>query len=356
MYAVILAGGGGTRLWPLSSPERPKPFLPLLGDRTLLQLTADRLDGVVDLDSIFVVTDRRYESLVREQLPNATIVAEPVGRNTAAAIALATVAIERPEDEVMLVLPADQTIKDVPVFQGVLRDAEHELALGSLVSDPLVTLGVEIKRAATEYGYLIPDRTRRQQRQLTAYVLEQFQEKPSVERADELWQQGGGIAWNAGMFMWRRRAIRAALEAFAPEILDLVATGFGAEALDQAYTNVESISIDYAVMEPAAAVGHVVMGAMNVGWNDLGSWTALLGELGMPGVEATIDPTGIAFEANPDDLLVWRDGTRRLIATPGSDATMVVTAGPVAVLRDARGLQSRIEPLLDRCSMLEAHS
>ena len=356
MYAVILAGGGGTRLWPLSSPERPKPFLPLIGERTLLQLTADRLHGAVSADSIFVVTDRRYESIVREQLPRASVLAEPVGRNTAAAIALATVAIQRPEDEVMLVLPADQTVKDVPVFQEVLRGAEHELALGSLVADPLVTLGVEIKRAATEYGYLIPDRNRRAQRQLTAYVLKQFQEKPSVERANELWRLGGGIAWNAGMFMWQRRAIRGALEAFAPDVLDLVSTGFGAGALDEAYGKVQSISIDYAVMEPAAAAGQVVMGAMDVGWNDLGSWTALLGELGMPGVEATIDPTGIAFEANPDDLLVWRDGTRRLIATPGSDATMVTAAGPVAVLRDARSLQTRIEPLLDRCSTLEAHS
>ena len=356
MYAVILAGGGGTRLWPLSSPDRPKPFLPLLGERTLLQLTVDRLVGVVDPGSTFVVTDRRYESLVRDQLPGTTVLTEPMGRNTTAAIALATVAIDRDEDEAMLVLPADQTIKDVPVFQGVLRDAQQELALGSLVSDPLVTLGVEIKRAATEYGYLIPNRATEHVGNLTAYVLEAFQEKPSVERADELWRQGGGIAWNAGMFMWQRRAIRGALEAFAPEVLDLVATGFSAGALDEAYAKVESVSIDYAVMEPAAAGGHVVMGAMNVGWNDLGSWTSLLGELEMPGVQATIDPTGNEFEANRDDLLIWRNGAGRLIATPGSDATMVVTAGPVAVLHGARSLQSRIEPLLDRCSTLEAHS
>jgi mannose-1-phosphate guanylyltransferase len=356
VYAVILAGGGGTRLWPLSSPERPKPFLPLLGERTLLQLTLDRLTGVVDPDSIFVVTDRRYESVVRDQLPRAAIVAEPVGRNTTAAIALAAVAIDRDEDEVMLVLPADQTIKDVPGFQGVLRAAEGELALGSMVSEPLVTLGVEIDRPATEYGYLIPNRATEQAGKLTGYVLDAFQEKPSVERADELWRRGGGIAWNAGMFMWRRRAIRGALEAFAPEVLDLVATGFSAGTLDEAYARVESISIDYAVMEKAAADQRVVMGAMDVGWNDLGSWTSLLGELGMPGIEASIDPTGKAFEAAADDLLVWRASTGRLTATPGEDATMVASDGPVAVLRGARRLQSQIEPLLDRCSTLEAHS
>ena len=110
MYAVILAGGGGTRLWPLSTPDRPKPFLPLLGDRSLLQLTADRLVGLVDADAVFVVADRRHGDLVRAQLPAATVVDEPMGRNTAAAIALAAAAIARPADEVMVVLPADHRI------------------------------------------------------------------------------------------------------------------------------------------------------------------------------------------------------------------------------------------------------
>jgi mannose-1-phosphate guanylyltransferase len=354
MYAVILAGGGGTRLWPLSSPERPKPFLPLLGDRTLLQLTADRLTGLVDPDSLFVVTDQRYAALVGEQLPKAVILAEPVGRNTAAAIALATVAIDRLEDEVMLVLPADQTIEDVLGFQGVLRDAELELALGSMVSDPLVTLGVEITRPATEYGYLIPNRATEQIGKLTGYVLEAFQEKPSAERADELWRRGGGIAWNAGMFMWQRRAIRGALEAFAPEILDLVATGFSAGALDETYGRVESISIDYAVMEKAAAKPQVVMGVMNVGWNDLGSWTALLGELGLPGIEATIAAAGEPFEAGADDLAVWRLASGRLASASGVDATMVETSGPVGILRGARTFKPEIDDLLDRCSTPEA--
>jgi len=355
VYAVILAGGGGTRLWPLSSPERPKPFLPLLGERTLLQLTAVRLAGIIEPASTYVITDRRYESLVREQVPDATVVAEPVGRNTAAAIALAAVAIDRPHDEVMLVLPADQTVRDGDLFRAVLRNAEGELALGSLVVDPLVTLGIHTARPAIEYGYLIPNLGRKQQLQLTAYVLEAFEEKPPRERAEAL-VRTEGVAWNAGIFMWQRRAIRGALEAFASGVLDLVELGFSAGTLDEAYAKIESISIDYAVMEPAAAAGQVVMGSMDVGWNDLGSWTSLLGELGMPGIEATIDSTGTAFEAAPDDLLIWRTSAGRLVATPGEDATMVVSEGPVAVLRGARRLQSQIEPLLDRCSTLEANS
>ena len=155
MYAVIMAGGGGTRLHPLSRPERPKPFLPLLGRESLLQLTAARLPTA----DITVVTDRRYERFVREQLPSAAVVLEPMGRNTAAAIALATLAIDRPEDEVMLVVPADAHIdpERADTYRDVLASAGEHLATGAFdVEDPLVTLGVQIDRPATEYGYLLP--------------------------------------------------------------------------------------------------------------------------------------------------------------------------------------------------------
>ncbi len=354
MYAVILAGGGGTRLWPLSSPERPKPFLPLLGERTLLQLTADRLSGLIEPGSVYVVTDQRYARLVHDQLPDATVLSEPIGRNTAPAIALATVAIQRPEDEVMLVLPADQTVKDGALFQDVLRNAELELARGAFdLTDPLVTLGVQVNRAATEFGYLIPDLGRPQKRQLIAYVLDAFEEKPSADRAEEL-RRLPGVAWNAGMFMWRRRAIRAALEQFAPDVVQRISEGFASGSLDEAYREVRAISIDYAVMQDAAAAGQVVMGSMDVGWNDLGSWTSLLGELGMTGIEATVVPADHPFVAGADDLAVWRSRTGRLASTAGADATMLGSTGPVAILAGARPLKVQVDRLLDRCSTSEA--
>src|SRR5262245_8286395 len=118
MYAVILAGGGGTRLHPLSTPERPKPFLPLTGERTLLQATIDRLDGLTD--DITVVTDRRYERFIVEQAPGVRLILEPMARNTAAAIALAAMTIERPDEDVMLVLPADGHVQDDALFRHVL--------------------------------------------------------------------------------------------------------------------------------------------------------------------------------------------------------------------------------------------
>jgi mannose-1-phosphate guanylyltransferase len=354
LYAVILAGGGGTRLWPLSSPGRPKPFLPLLGERTLLQLTADRLKGLVDPDSVFVVTDQRYARLVGEQLPDATVLAEPIGRNTAPAIALATVAIDRADDEVMLVLPADQTVERAEAFAEVLRDAERDLARGAFgLAAPLVTLGVQPTRPATEFGYLIPDLDQHQAGRIDAYRLKSFQEKPSIDRATELLVQPG-VAWNAGMFMWQRRAIRAALQAFASRLLDPIELAFGSGALVEIYSSIESISIDYAVMEPGAAAGQVVMGSMDVGWNDLGSWTSLLGELGMPSIEATIAPAGEPFEAGAGDLAIWRSPSGRLASASGVDATMVETTGPVAILSGAHQLTARIDALLARCSIPEA--
>src|SRR3954468_10137195 len=156
MYAVVMAGGGGTRLHPLSRQERPKPFLPLLESGTLLQACVGQLSGLTD--DVTIVTDRRYEAHVRDQAPDAHVLLEPLGRNTAAAIALAALAIDRPEDEVMLVVAADQTVEKVEVFQGVLSAACEQIATGTFgIDDPLVTLGIEVNRPATEYGYLIPD-------------------------------------------------------------------------------------------------------------------------------------------------------------------------------------------------------
>ena len=211
MYVVILAGGGGTRLRPLSRDDRPKPFLPLLDERTLIQHTVDRLRGLVDPADIHVVTDGRYADLVRRQVPQiGAVIEEPSGRNTAAAIALATLAIERPEDDVMIVLPADHAIELDGIFQGVLRSGARHLAPGSFgVTDPLLTLGIQVDRAATEYGYLIPDLDSGDVIDgLQAYPLKGFEEKPTPHRAQGLLVEPG-VAWNAGMFLWRRRAILA---------------------------------------------------------------------------------------------------------------------------------------------------
>jgi mannose-1-phosphate guanylyltransferase len=348
MYAVILAGGGGTRLHPLSRPEHPKPFLPLVTSETLLQATVARLAGVTD--DITIVTDRRYERLVRTQLPGVQLLLEPLGRNTAAAIALAALALDRPDDEVMLVLPADQAVQQPGVFGGILRDAAEGLATGAFgIEDPLVTLGIRVDRPVTEYGYLIPDLARGERiHALQGYPLERFEEKPKPARAEELMQQPG-VAWNAGIFLWRRRAILTALRRYTGLVQSLGPMVASPQMLDRAYESIQrAVSIDYAVMESAARNGSVVMAAMDVGWSDLGSWSSLLAAIGARGSGAVVQ-AGETVTVEIDDLVVRRVGGRLGVIAPPERGSITATQ-PLAVLRGSGPDVALVEALIERCS------
>ncbi len=348
MYAVIMAGGGGTRLHPLSRPERPKPFLPLVGSETLLQATARRLRTLTD--DVTVVTDRRYERLVRDQLPDVGILLEPMGRNTAAAIALAVVALERPADEVMLVVPADAHIDPARegVYQEVLRTAAERLATGVFgIDDPLVVLGTQITQPSTGYGYLLPKVAQRQEiGGLDAYPLAAFEEKPKPARAEDL-MQTAGAAWNAGMFLWRRRAIRAALVRYTGLIQSLEPMVASPQQLAHAYEAISApMSIDHAVMESAARNGQVVMASMDVGWSDLGSWTALLAAIGARG-DGSVVQAGETVQVDDDDLVVRRVDGRLGVIAPAERGSMTATQ-PIAVLRGTAPDIDRVRALIDR--------
>jgi len=354
MYVVILAGGGGTRLWPLSRPETPKPFLPLLGDRSLLQLTVDRVTAHDDLpirpDDVCVVADRRYAQLVRDQLPGIRILGEPSGRNTAAAVALAAMHLERPDDEVMFVLPADHVIEREGVFRGVLA-AAASLAEGAFdIESPLVTLGIQVDRPATEYGYLMPDIDAGAVtlHGLRAYPLRAFEEKPNQGRAAALLAEPG-VAWNAGIFAWRRRAIVDALARYTG-LTTLLGSFAGSEAgLAAAYDQLRPVSIDHAVMEGAASDRRVVMVGMDVGWDDLGSWTAVLRAIGGVGTGTVIQPSEPA-EATEDDLIVERVSGR--LAVSGGPRGILAST-PTALLRNAAVERAAVEALIDRVTRWE---
>lgn len=368
MHVVILAGGGGTRLWPLSSPARPKPFLPLLGDETLFQGTVRRLLEGTELPGlsaadITTVTDRRYTHLVRAQVPGTRVLEEPVGRNTAAAIALAAEVIDRPDDEVMVVLPADHLIEPAraSAFRRLLGVAADELARTAFGIDaPLVTIGVAVDRPATEYGYLRPVReSGARLGDVETYPLRSFVEKPSPDVAEGL-QREPGIAWNAGMFLWQRRAIRGALDAYAPALVREIRTGLRSGDLPAAYerigrdVEVRRLSIDYLVMEPAAADRRVVMATMDVGWSDLGSWDALLGALGVAGTGRVV-PAGEAVTVHADDLVVRRRGGR-LRLDRGPTRGILDADGPSALLMGARPFEATVGALLERVDREEAQS
>lgn len=354
MYVVVMAGGGGTRLRPLSTAERPKPFLPLLDNgETLLQRTIGRLEGLVERDDVFVVASPSYASLIEAQVPEAGLVQEPEARNTAAAIALATVVVDRPADDVMVVLPADHYIEDEDTFRKVLDRVASGLAGGGLgIAKPLVTLGVQATYPATQYGYLIPNlATLHRIEGQDAYVLDAFREKPPRDDAETLYQSPG-VAWNAGMFLWRRDAIREALEMWAPDVIGAVERGVNEGDVAAAYATISPRSIDYAVMEPAAAAGRVLMASMDVGWTDVGTWSVLLEVLGAAGIEAGVIEAGAHTPVGREDLVVDRDH-RGLSVREGVGDT-ITPERPVALLRGARGATALVQALLDRCDAAEA--
>jgi mannose-1-phosphate guanylyltransferase len=356
MYAVIMAGGGGTRLWPLSRSETPKPFLPLLDERSLLQRTFDRIVDHAELglnpDDVAVVTEKRYGPIVRGQLPGARVIAEPMGRNTAAAIALATLRFDRDPDEVMLVLPADAWID--PEREGVYRQVLRAMAGiardGAFGIDaPLVTLGVRTQHAATEYGYLIPDYDAGEVIDgVKSYPLLGFQEKPDRERAAALYAQLG-VAWNAGIFLWKRRAIRDAIDRYTG-LITMVGSVAGSEAgLKAAYDRLMPVSIDHAVMEGAASDGRVAMGSMDVGWSDLGSWTQLIAVLGGTGVGRVVPPNEPA-RAEAADLVVERENGTLAVSEGPRD---ILAPSPVALLSGAGAQREPIDALVRRVAEWE---
>lgn len=346
MFAVILAGGGGTRLWPLSRPDHPKPFLPLLGARTLLQRTWDRIvPGLMDAADVAVVTERRYEGLVRAQLPgirDEMLLVEPMARNTAAAVALAASALGRPADEVMLVLPADHLVADEPGFRALLTRAA---ALASDADGWLVTLGITPEGAQTGYGYIVAGGPVRGHGD--AARVERFTEKPSADQARALLAGPAPVAWNAGIFLWRLDALRSAFRSGSPDILEDVEAGLmaGPAGLAEAYRRVRSTSIDYAVLEPAAREGRVAMLRASVGWSDLGSWSSLRDALAdaaassgsapaaAPGVTGSGPRTDLGSERT---LVMARD---RPIVTIGLRDVIVVDAGDVVMVAAADASQ-----------------
>lgn len=268
---VILCGGSGTRLWPRSRAAKPKPFLPLVGDRTLFEQALLRCGEKAHFDPAVVVTGTAHLEHVEAQLcgvPGAQVIVEPAAKNTAAAIALA--ALRLPEDEIMLVCPSDHHIADCEAFAAAARSAATLAAEGWLVS-----FGIEAKSPETGFGYL---------RQGEAvgdhgFKVAQFVEKPDLARAEQFLAEGG-YAWNGGIFAFRVGTFLAELEEHRPKLAAAVRRAVDQGKTDgkrfhpdaAAFAEIESESIDYAVMENTAKAAMV---PADMGWSDIGNWQAL---------------------------------------------------------------------------------
>jgi mannose-1-phosphate guanylyltransferase len=351
MYAVILAGGGGTRLWPLSRGRTPKPFLPLLDDgRCLLEATVSRLAPLIDPMDIHIVTDARYAPLVRQtvpQVPARNLVGEPVGRNTAAAVALAAHAIDRPGDEVMVSLHADQAVADEAGFRAALAAAIERAAEGDIV-----TVGIEPTGPATGYGYVLATGAPVRHGGLPTYRVERFEEKPSPERAQAL-IDGGRAYWNAGSFVWRRDVLLDGLAMHAPDISAPIATwvaehegarrssddAWPAEGIADTYAALPARAIDYALLEPASLEGRVAVVPASVGWSDLGSWSALREHRSTDGgMVVTAEPPATVLAIDSRDVFVHAT-SGRAVAIVGLEDVIVIDTPDALLISSSRSAQ-----------------
>ncbi|HEX8238336.1 MAG TPA: sugar phosphate nucleotidyltransferase [Allosphingosinicella sp.] len=310
---VILSGGAGTRLWPLSRAGRPKQFLALAGEESLLKATARRAAG---WSAPIVVAAREQALAVRAEVPDARLVLEPCARGTAAAVALAALAAE--PDELLLVMPSDHHIEDEPAFRSAVATAAPLAADGWLV-----TFGIAPDRAETGYGYI----RRGEPLASGAWRAARFAEKPDRATA-QVWVDEGGWDWNSGIFLFERDTLLGALRQHAPAILAAVEGDFAAAP---------SASIDTALMEKADKVA-VVPAAM--GWSDIGSWEALhaLGPVDGDGNLLTGDvvaPDSRNCLVRSDGPVVVALGVEDLVIVATERAVLVVPKGETQRVREA---------------------
>lgn len=332
---VILAGGAGTRFWPLSTETRPKQFLRLVGDRTLLQQAYDRVATLVPAEQVLVLTAQRFAAEVRKQLPAIpahNVVGEPCRRDTAAAVALATLLCKHHLGaKVMTLLTADHRIEPVGAFQQVVVSA---IQGAQLHPRALYTIGIQPSYAATGYGYLQLGQQIDAEGSVPHYALEQFREKPDPRTA-QAYVDSGQYRWNSGMFIWTVDAIINELQQHLPDHLQRLQQAVAAhgtpafeQALSQAFAPLSSTSIDYAVMERARQV-HCVDAQFE--WDDLGGWLAIERFLerddadnAVRGHLHTREATGNIVFCEREDEHVALIGVRDMVVIRTSNKTLVM--------------------------------
>ena len=322
VYAMILAGGSGTRLWPRSRERMPKQFLDITGSRSMLQEAVDRVEPLIPLERTFVITNREYVSIVQEQLPAlppANVIGELAGRGTAPAIGLGAVALRHVDpDATMIVLTADHLIRKRDEFLSVLGVAVHVAEDGHLV-----TLGIHPTHAETGYGYIERGGLLRDEGGYGVYRVERFTEKPDLERA-EAFVRAGRYSWNSGMFIWKvetileeTRRLMPAMSAHLDEIAESYGTPRAEATLQRVWPEIEKQTIDFGIMERAERVAVI---PVDIGWNDVGSWGTLLDLL--PGDQDGNILTGNVVAVDTDASLIYSSG--RLIAAIGLREMVVV--------------------------------
>lgn len=338
-----MAGGVGTRFWPMSRKERPKQFLKLFSQNTLIQQTTKRLEGLIEPENVMVITNNDYIHFVREQLSGineAYIIGEPVAKNTAPCIASAAALLMADDPEaVMIVMPADHEIKDRDAMQNVFRAAAETAKR----EESLVTIGIEPNRPETGYGYI-----RRESDKISdisgypVYNVRNFTEKPELEKAREF-VDSGDYLWNSGIFVWKASTIVDAFKKYLPEIYTQIETLLSSDKtkddINEFYRSCPSVSIDYGIMEKADRV-HVI--PANFDWNDIGSWQAVheLSEKDT-GQNAASSTQSVLFQKSSGNYvhsesgkLVTLIGVENLAVVETEDAIMVLNLQKAQEVKD----------------------
>ncbi|WP_241697228.1 mannose-1-phosphate guanylyltransferase [Winogradskyella eckloniae] len=329
-YAILMAGGVGSRFWPISTQEFPKQFHDMLGTGdTLIQKTFNRLAKLIPEENIFILTNERYNDLVFEQLPNITkrqVLLEPAMRNTAPCILYASLKIQKEnEDAVMIVAPSDHWIEDEDAFSQNVKSAFDYCASNSA----LMTLGITPTFPNTGYGYIEYDKS------ATTEIksVNQFREKPDYETAKTFIDQGNFL-WNAGIFMWSAKTVVAAFKNNQPQLFELFEKGYSVyntefedDFIKENYAKAENISVDYALMEKSDNV-YVIPATFD--WNDLGTWGSLYDKLDKDtDKNAVVNARVLADEASgnmirtKNDKIVVVDGLKDYIIVDKDEVLLI---------------------------------
>ncbi|NPV86373.1 MAG: NTP transferase domain-containing protein [Anaerolineae bacterium] len=352
-YAVIMAGGGGTRLWPISRKQCPKQMISFGQERSLYQMAVDRLTGVFAPEQIFIVTNAQMASALQTQVPSIprrNYVLEPMPKGTAAAIGLAAVEILSRDDHpaaTMAVLTADHYIQNVPYFRNLLLAAYDAASDGHMV-----TLGIKPTYPSTGYGYIQRGEWVKGYQGINAYRVVRFLEKPDEENARRLIRLGN-YDWNSGMFFWRVNHI---LEQFRQHMPDLASVlnellyacrkGEYSETLERVWGGIVPQTIDYGIMEKASGV--VVLPTMDLGWNDVGSWDSLF-EVLPPDERGNIVVDAEHIGVDTFNSLIYGEKSKRLIVTIGARNLIVVDTGD-ALLVCSRNEAQKVRHVIELLS------
>lgn len=331
LHAVVMAGGKGTRFWPASRQQTPKQLLPLLGDRSMLQQTLDRLEGWIPPAQQWVVTNEQLAAPIKQQLPQLPpghLILESAPRNTAPCLALAAMELLSHDPEaVMLVLSADHLIEPAEQFRA---DVETGLDVIASQAESLVLFGAPPQYPATGYGYI---ERAQQLPSKGAFAVKQFREKPDRATA-ETYVREGTFYWNCGLFLWRAETLVQGLMQHAPELMDPLLrwqskwqSPEARDAINAIFPDLKSISIDYALLEKST---QCVVVESRFDWDDIGSWLALERRLGSDetqncttGQTLLVDSTGCLVKST-DDHLIAVMGAQDLIVVHTSDATLIL--------------------------------